>query len=657
MAKRQGDPSVSRRKFLSGAAVAGAAVTAQGASPATSFAAPAPNPMEPARLPSALPPSAKVAAAEVGTPQEPKRGNGPVGSDFMVDVIKSLDIEYLPSNPASSFRALHESLINYGGNKKPEFLTCTHEESAVGMAHGYFKASGKPLLTLCHGTVGLQHAAMAIYNAWCDRVPVIVVGGNDLDAAHRPPGVPTFHSAQDINALVRDFTKWDDTPVSLQHYAQSFVRAYKIAMTPPYAPVAISLDAGLQESTIHENGESLYIPRYVPTSPPQGDSGAVREAARLLASAERPVIVADRLARTPNGIKLLVELAELLQAPVVDQGSRMNFPNTHHLHRPAAVIGQADVILGLELADYWATVNAFIDNGEHGHGLQESRIKPGTKLISINASELITKANYQDFQRFQVVDVQMAADAEATLPALIEAVKAQNLNNEAIAKRGEAFRKAKAEARDRTRAAAAIGWDAVPISTARLTAELWPHIKDLDWSMVGSDRQMSNWASRLWPMEKHYHHLGGPGGYGVGYNLPAAIGAALANRSLGRFSVNLQTDGDFMYAPGVLWTAAHHQIPVLTVMHNNRGYHQEVMHVQRLSNRRNRVASLGNDFGPIGTRIENPDIDYAKLAASMGWWSAGPITDPKDLAATFKRAVEVVKSGQPALVDVVTQPR
>ena len=657
MAKRQGDPSVSRRKFLSGAAVAGAAVTAQGASPATSFAAPAPNPMEPARLPSALPPSAKVAAAEVGTPQEPKRGNGPVGSDFMVDVIKSLDIEYLPSNPASSFRALHESLINYGGNKKPEFLTCTHEESAVAMGHGYFKASGKPLLTLCHGTVGLQHAAMAIYNAWCDRVPVIVVGGNDLDAAHRPPGVPTFHSAQDINALVRDFTKWDDTPVSLQHYAQSFVRAYKIAMTPPYAPVAISLDAGLQESTIHENGESLYIPRYVPTSPPQGDSGAVREAARLLASAERPVIVADRLARTPNGIKLLVELAELLQAPVVDQGSRMNFPNTHHLHRPAAVIGQADVILGLELADYWATVNAFIDNGEHGHGLRESRIKPGTKLISINASELITKANYQDFQRFQVVDVQMAADAEATLPALIEAVKAQNLNKEAIAKRGEAFRKAKAEARDRTRAAAAIGWDAVPISTARLTAELWPHIKDLDWSMVGSDRQMSNWASRLWPMEKHYHHLGGPGGYGVGYNLPAAIGAALANRSLGRFSVNLQTDGDFMYAPGVLWTAAHHQIPVLTVMHNNRGYHQEVMHVQRLSNRRNRVASLGNDFGPIGTRIENPDIDYAKLAASMGWWSAGPITDPAELGPTFKRAVEVVKSGQPALVDVVTQPR
>ncbi len=168
----------------------------------------------------------------------------------MVDVIKTLDIKYLPSNCASSFRGIHESLINYGNNKMPEFLTCTHEESAVGMAHGYFKVTGKPLLTLCHGTVGLQHASMAIYNAWCDRVPVIVMGGNDLDAAHRPPGVPTFHSAQDINALVRDFTKWDDTPVSLQHFAQSIVRAYKISMTPPYGPVMISLDAGLQQEPV-----------------------------------------------------------------------------------------------------------------------------------------------------------------------------------------------------------------------------------------------------------------------------------------------------------------------------------------------------------------------------------------------------------------------
>ena len=331
--KRKDTDKLDRRKFLAGAAVAGTAAPVMLQN--TAAAATTGVTSESVRRRSALLPNAKLAAAETETPQEPNYAKGRPGSDFMVDVIKTLDIKYLPCNPASSFRGLHESLIDYGGNKQPEFLTCMHEESAVGMAHGYFKVAGKPLLTLCHGTVGLQHAAMAIYNAWCDRVPVLVVGGNDLDAARRPPGVPTIHSAQDINALVRDFTKWDDTPVSAQHFAQSFVRMYKIATTPPYGPVMMSLDAGLQQEPIHESGEKLYIPRFVPSSPPQGDSGAVKEAARLLASAERPVIVVDRAARTPNGIKLLVKLAETLQAPVVDMGGRMNFPKTHYLSASA----------------------------------------------------------------------------------------------------------------------------------------------------------------------------------------------------------------------------------------------------------------------------------------------------------------------------------
>jgi thiamine pyrophosphate-dependent acetolactate synthase large subunit-like protein len=617
-----------------------------------------------ARAPSALPPSAKGAEAEAGTPRyaarEAARVKGIPGSDFMVDVIKSLDIKYLPSNCASSFRALHESLINYGGNTKPEFLTCMHEESAVAMAHGYFKIAGKPLLTLCHGTVGLQHATMAVYNAWCDRVPVIVVGGNDLDAAYRPPGVPTFHSAQDINAIVRDYTKWDDTPVSLQHFSQSFVRAYKIAMTPPYGPVAISLDAGLQQEPMKDHGGKPYIPRYVPTAPPQGDSGAVKEAARLLAQVQNPVIAVDRAARSPNGVALLVQLAELLQARVIDIQGRMNFPRTHYLSSPPTAVNGADVIIGMELSDFWAVVNAFTDNGEHGGiGTNSTRIKPDTKLISISSVELNTKANYQDFQRYQVVDVPMAADAEATLPALIEAVKAAipNERKAAIAQRGEAARKAYAENRARTRQAAALAWDASPISTARLVMETYAQIKDLDWSLVASEGNVSNWPNRLWPMEKYHHWLGRSGGYGVGYGAPASVGAALANRDLGRFSVSIQSDGDLMYAPGVLWTAAKHKIPLLAVMHNNRGYHQEVMHVQRLSNFRNRVPNLGGDMGPVGTSIQNPDIEYHKLAESMGWWAKGPIKDPAQLAPALKEAVAVVKSGQPALLNVWTQPR
>ena len=651
---RDSDAKLDRRKFLTGVAIAGAAgAVAPNAADATVAAD--------KRLPAALPPTAQTIAAETGTPEEgPNRIGGKAGSDYMVDVIKTLDIKYLPANCASSYRGIHESLINYGGNKMPEFLTCTHEESSVGMSHGYFKATGKPLLNLVHGTVGLQHATMAIYNAWCDRVPVIVVGGNDLDAAHRPPGVPTFHSAQDINAIVRDYTKWDDTPTSLQAYGQSMVRAYKIAMTPPYGPVMISLDAGLQQEAIRAGEEKLYIPKYNPSSPPQGDTGAVKEAARLLANAERPVIVVDRAARTENGMRLLVQLAEALQARVVDMGGRMNFPKTHYLSAGVAATNGADVILGLELSDFWAVVNGYIDNGEHGGiGVNRTKMKADTKLISINSSELLTKSNYQDFQRFQSVDVSMPADAEATLPALIEAVKSAIPNDRkaAIDKRGEAAKKAKAEGRERQLQLATLAWDASPISTARLVMETWDAIKGEDWSLVSQSGNVSGWPQRLWPMEKYHHWLGGSGGYGVGYGAPASVGAALGNRDLGRFSVSIQSDGDLMYAPGVFWTAAKHKIPLLAVMHNNRGYHQELMHVQRMASFRNRDSNTANDLGPIGTSIMNPDIEFHKLAELMGWWAKGPIKDPAELGPAIKQAMAAVKSGQPALVNVWTQPR
>ena len=513
---------------------------------------------------------------------------------------------------------------------------------------------------MAHGSVGIQHAAMAVYNAWCDRVPVIVIGGNDLDAAHRPPGVPTFHSAQDIGQLVRDYTKWDDTPISLQHFAQSMVRAYKIAMTPPYGPVLISLDAGLQQEVIKQHGnQKLYIPKYVPTSPPQGDSGAVKEAARLLAAADNPVIVADKAARTPNGIKLLVQLAELLQARVIDQGSRVNFPKTHYLSTGATAVSGADVIIGLELSDFWNTVNGWTDNGENGVGENHSRIKPGTRLISISAAELLTKSNFQDFQRFQAVDISMAGDAEATLPALIEAVRSAipNARKDAIAQRGQAARKAHAEQEARAKQAATHGWDASPISTARMVMETYNAVKGLDWSIVSQSGNVSGWQNRLWPLTEHHHWIGRSGGFGVGYGAPASVGAALANRDAGRISVNIQSDGDLMYAPGVLWTAAKHKIPQLAVMHNNRGYHQEVMHVQRMANFRNRKSNYGADAGPVGTRIENPDIEYHKLAESMGWWAKGPIKDPAQLAPALREAVKVVQSGTPALLNIWTQPR
>ena len=283
------------------------------------------------------------------------------GGDFMADVLKALDIDYLAMNCASSFRGLHEAIINHTNNK-PEILTCPHEEIAVSMAQGYAKIEGKPMAMICHGTVGLQHATMALYNAWCDRVPVYVMIGNIVEADKRAPGAEWVHSAIDPAALVRDFVKWDDQPASLQHFAESAVRAYKIAHDAADgagAAVARRRAAGKPDP----RPQRVAHPEAFARRPAQWPmAGAIAEAARMLAKAEHPVIVCDRLARTPAGMQALVELAETLQCAVIDNGGRLNFPSRHPLNQTlarAAVLAQADVILAIEMNDLWGTLNVF----------------------------------------------------------------------------------------------------------------------------------------------------------------------------------------------------------------------------------------------------------------------------------------------------------
>jgi thiamine pyrophosphate-dependent acetolactate synthase large subunit-like protein len=571
------------------------------------------------------------------------------GADFMVDVFKTLGFEYCAANPGSSFRGLQESLITYGGNKSPEWLTCCHEESSAAMAHGYFKVEGKPMMIMAHGTVGLQHASMAIYNAWCDRVPVYVVLGNILDVNYRRGNAEWVHSVQDAAAMVRDYIKWDDTPVTLQHFAESAVRAYKVAMTPPYEPVAIVADGALQEEPISE--KNLRIPKLALSAPPQGEIAAARQAAKMLVEAENPMIVAGRVARTPKGVELLVELAETLQAPVCDQRLRMNFPTRHPLAGNAD-LKNADVILSLETQDLWSSLNN--QTGLNKFGMEFRRTANG-KLIDISAVELNYKSNYQDFGHYLEPALSITGDVEATLPSLIEEIRKLLTadRKRALAERGAKIVDANRKARERDRELATLAWDASPISTARLSAELWAQIKNEDWSLVSTDNFQSAWPGRLWDFTKHYQYIGGQGGAGIGYGAPAAVGAALANRKYGRLTINIQCDGDFNYAPGVFWTAAHHRIPMLSVMHNNRAYHQERMYLQMMGNKFDR--GLGNS--DVGTALTDPFIDYASIAKGYGLYAEGPISDPKELGPAIGRAIARVKAGQPALLDTVTQPR
>ena len=631
----QTQPTAGRRDFLKGVASASAAGVAlvQQAQAATP----------------AAPSNSKLSDLDAKAVESGRLIPRP-GSDFMVDVIKSLNVEYVAANPGSSFRSLHESVVNYGANKSPELITCLHEESSVAIAHGYAKAAGKPMAVMAHGSVGFQHAAMAVYNAWCDRVPVIMFGGNGIDADKRRPGTEWSHSVQDPALLLRDYVKWDDAPGSLQHFAESTVRAYRVATTGQMGPVVIMADIDLQEDAIH--GKPPTIPKLRPTLPLQGDTGALQEAAQLLLNAKNPVIMADRAARNQDGVKALVKLAESLQAPVIDLGGRMNFPNTHHLclsDMKRALVRDADVILMLEVYDPWGQVNGLSDPFK----TVRPEAKADVKIITIGMNDVSIRSNYQDFQRFLSVEMAIPGEAQASMPVLTEyilknATAAQKASFEA---RREPMKKRWDQQLKEAKEGAALGWDASPISTARLAMETFEVIKNEPWCLAVSDR--ISWARKLWPTTQYHQMLGGSGGQGVGYGLPASVGAALANKSLGRMTVTFQPDGDLLYAPGALWTAAHHKIPLLMVMHNNGGYYQEVMHLQRMASLHNRRT----DQAWIGNSLRNPDIDFAKIAQGMGVWAEGPIKDPSQLKGALQRALAEVKQGRPALLDVVCQAR
>jgi acetolactate synthase-1/2/3 large subunit len=643
---RDGAPDDKRRSFLKGAGLVGAAALTAPANAAISPTA------EPTPRAKAQVPGPKLAAADAMPPPPDPVNQTSSGGDFMVDVLKTLDIDYLAMNCASSFRGLHEALINHGGNTKPEIITCPHEEIAVHMGQGYAKMAGKPLAMICHGVVGLQHASMAMYNAWCDRVPVVVMGGNIMEANKRAPGAEWPHSAIDPAALTRDFTKWDDQPASLQHFAESAVRAYKIAITPPMAPVMLSLDAELQENPI-ENHDALRIPKLTRLTPPQGDDAALAELARMLVAADNPVIICDRVARTPAAMPRLVELAETLQCAVIDNYGRMNFPSRHPLNQSfrRSIIASSDLIVAMELNELWGTLSDFHDRINR---TSEPRTKKTAMIATLGTRGLYMKSNYQDLGRYQEVDLDIAGDAEASLPALIEQVKQliDEGRKAAFDVRGKKLAAAHQAAVEQARSDATIGWDASPITSARLCAELYGQIKDEDWSLVGTSIGLS-WPHRLWNFDKAHRWNGVSGGGGVGYTLPASLGAALANKGTGRLTVAIGGDGDFMFVPSTLWTAAHHRIPLLYIVHNNRAYHQEYMYLQAMAARHNR----GITQADIGTTLKDPFVDYATIAKGFGVHGEGPIDDPSQLGPALKRAIDVVKSGQPALLDVVMDQR
>jgi acetolactate synthase-1/2/3 large subunit len=643
-------PGLNRRGFLKSAAAGAAGTAALGVSGA------APDTADAQVTPQARPAGAAVtpeqAARSLAAETAPLPEDRDVltvddpGSDFMVDVLKTLGFEYIAANPASSFRGLHESFINYGGNKAPEWLTACHEQASVNMANGYYAVAGKPMAVCTFAPSGLQHATMGIFGAYSGHTPTYILCSNIVDGQERRPFYDWgAHSVTDPADLVRDMVKWDDAPGSLQHFAESAVRAYNMAMTEPRGPVLLVVDSTLQEAPIRDRSK-LHIPKLTLSRPPAGDSGAVAEVAKLLVGAENPLIIAGDVARDEEGMRLLVELAETLQAPV--QGGGRGMPNQHPLSGGGNV-RTADVILALNEDLLFSRLNRYRDQQVRS---STPLIAPTAKVISISSYDLYMKGNYQNVERFQEVALSIAADPQATLPSLIDACKKLITSDRrrVMSERGKALATASAQALERARVECTYGWEASPITLQRLAVEVWDVIKDKDWASVGGG------GGRLWTVDKFYRTMGAVNGGGVGGSLPIAIGGALAHKKNGRLCVRFQPDGDLLYMSSALWTATHHRIPMLFLMHNNRAYHQEVMHLQRMANRRQRGMALAH-AGLPGSTISDPNIDFAMMARSMGAYAEGPISNPKELRPALLRAVERVEKGEVALLDTLTQPR
>jgi len=627
---------VKRRDFFKGAAAgtAGLVVTPSG-SPAEA----APTTARPRIKRPTEGDEFGYARAQGGSPpaSATRESGAKYGSDVMVDVLRKLGVEYVALNPGSAFQGLHESLLNHGNTASPEILTCLHEEAAVAMSHGYAKAAGKPMAVMVHGTVGMLHSSMALFQAWADRVPVLLIVGE-----HRnPTGVINApHSAQDMGAIIRDFVKFDDEATTIDRFVESAMRAYRFAMTPPMGPVALVVPEELQEQVIERE---IRIPELTLPSPPQGETGAVREAARLLVNAQSPAIYIAKLGRTPKSWDLLIQLAETLQAPVQvgNYGSWQKFPSWHPLYGNGGRGYTPDVSLGLEVGDMSAQVRAARANGR--------------KTISISSELLFQHSNIHDYGPYSDVDLPIAADAEATLPSLIEEIDRLMTpeRKSAAQARGARIAAAHKEAQLRGIEEARYGWDASPVSVPRMIGELAEQIKNDDWAIVSGHQFTGDWQRRLLNFDKPSRYNGDSGGMGIGYDSPASVGAALANKRQGRLSIGIVGDGDLNFGPGVLWTAVHHQIPLLLVVHNNRAYHAEVMIVQRMGGSRGR----GSGRDHIGNVITDPNINYAQMAKAYGMYSEGPIDNPKDLAGAYQRALARVRAGEPALIDVLSQPR
>jgi thiamine pyrophosphate-dependent acetolactate synthase large subunit-like protein len=576
---------------------------------------------------------------------DPGADSGTFVSDTVIDLLVRLGCRYVPLTPGASFRGLHDSLVARRARGDIDLLLCLHEEAAVAAAHGYAKATGEVGVAMVHNLVGLMHASMAVYNAWRDRVPLLVLGGSGprRETDRRP--IEWIHVAPDQGQLVRDFVKWRSEPADARGLLEAIVRGHTIAATPPYGPVYISVDATLQEELAPDldGVPSGPLPRPRPIS--AAPSAQIETAAEWLVDADQPMILAGAGSRDARYGTLLQDLAQSVGALCVDGWNTVSFPSRFPLAADRSALEHADVLVRVDVTDADAALAGLT-------GRSTGRGRHGRRVIDLRPAGDHSGWAGTDGPDFPV-DLALAADPTTGLTQLVAAVsrragKAGADWHASVVARLEAARADDDERARRHDAVTRSRWDDRPVSPERLVAELWQAVRERPWRLVlRNDR---SWPPGIWQFSAAGQYLGGSGGGGVGYGPGAMLGGALAARDLGELPVGIVGDGDLLMCPTALWTAVAHQVPLLVVANNNQSFYNDEAHQRQVAEERGRPL----DRASVGTRIDQPPIHLPSLARSMGAWACGSIDEPHLLRSALAEAIAAVEAGRVAFVDVIT---
>ncbi|MEX0803722.1 MAG: thiamine pyrophosphate-binding protein [Candidatus Binatia bacterium] len=571
------------------------------------------------------------------------------GSDVVAEATRRLNLKYIALVPGASYRGFHDSIVNYLGNENPQMVICLHEEHAVSIADGYGKVTEQPMAVALHANVGLMHASMPIFNAWCDRTPMIIFGATGpVDAHRRRPWIDWIHTAKDQASIIRDYTKWDDQPASPQAAVESVLRANQIARTPPYGPVYICLDAGLQEAPLTEELAVPDASRFAPPPSPAAPRDSVHKALNAISKAKFPLILMGRVSRKQTDWDNRVRFAETIGAAVLTSSNDpAAFPTAHPLHfaapclRPnkgaTALIEKADLVISLDWLDLAGVFRLSLGNAQ-------TQVPADKTIIHVSLDSVRTNGWSMDHQALAAVDIPILAEPDQFIAQMLEELDAKKTPKA----------KPRAEMKDIPH------WNDAAISKSSPAPGQPMTLWDMGMTVrefakgkaVTFARLPIGWPGEAYEFDGPLSFMGNDGGGAVGTGPGHTIGAALALKDTDRLTIGVIGDGDYLMGVNALWTASHFEIPVMIVAADNRSYYNDEMHQERVAQMRDRPPQ--NRW--IGQRIDDPRVDLVAMARAQGFESEDPVSTPEELAAALKRGAEVVANGGRYFIDSLVQP-